>query len=55
MTRSRIMAALALIAFAGFLAVVVFKIRRADLAAAAAIGLGLATYDLWTQLRPRRH
>lgn len=54
MTRSRIMAVLALLAFAGFLAVVVFKVRRADLAVVSLIGLALAAYDLWSQLRPRR-
>lgn len=54
MTRNRIMALLALAVFAGFLAVVVFKLKRVDLAVASLIGLGLATYDLWTQVRPRR-
>ncbi|HTV70527.1 MAG TPA: hypothetical protein VMF90_18515 [Rhizobiaceae bacterium] len=54
MTRRRIMAVLALLAFAVFLAVVIFKLKRVDLAVAALIGLGLATYDVWSQLRPRR-
>jgi hypothetical protein len=56
MTRSRIMSALALIALAGFLGILVVKLKRVDLAAMALVGIGLAGYDLWSQLwrgRPR--
>jgi len=51
--RSRLMALLALVIFAGFLGIVVVKVGRIDLTVAAVVGLTLAGYDLWTQLKPR--
>jgi len=53
MTMDRIMALLALALFTVFFGVVVFKVGRVDLAIAAAIGIGLAGYDLLTQIGPR--
>jgi hypothetical protein len=54
MTRSRLLALLAFVGFSAFFAVMLVKIPRADLSAAILLGLGLAAYDLWTQLGPRR-
>jgi hypothetical protein len=54
MTRKRIFALIAFLALAGFFGVVLRFVPRMDLAGAVLLGLGLAGYDLWTQLRPRR-
>jgi hypothetical protein len=54
MNRKRFFAFLALLALASFLCVVLWFVPRVDLAGAILLGLGLAAYDLWTQLRPRR-
>jgi len=54
MSRSRLLALLAFVGFLAFFAVMLVKIPRADLSAAILLGLGLAGYDLWTQLGPRR-
>jgi hypothetical protein len=48
------MAALAFASFTGFLAIVVLRVWRADLTIVVVIGLTLAAYDLWRQLRPRQ-
>ena len=50
MLRSRILAILAFAAFAGFFAVILTFVPRWDLGVAVGVGLGLAAYDLWTQL-----
>ncbi|MBA3447180.1 MAG: hypothetical protein H0T56_06175 [Pseudaminobacter sp.] len=54
MNRKRLFALLAFLCLAGFFGVVLAFVPRLDLAAAILIGLALAAYDLWTQLRPRR-
>jgi hypothetical protein len=54
MVRDRIIAAVALAVLAGFLGIVAIKVGRTDLTAVIGIGLALAAYDLWRQLRPRR-
>jgi hypothetical protein len=54
MTRKRLFALLAYLCLAAFFAVVLYRVPRFDLAGAVLIGLGLAGYDLWTQLGPRR-
>lgn len=54
MMLSRGMALLALAVFTAFLSVVAFRLNRADLYVLSAICLGLALYDLWTQLGRRR-
>ena len=56
MTRKRLFALLALLCLVGFFGVVLKFVPRLDLAGAILLGLALAAYDLWTQLRPRwRH
>ena len=52
MTRKRLFALLAFLCLVAFFAVVLYRVPRLDLAGAVAIGLGLAAYDLWTQLAP---
>lgn len=54
MTRKRIFALIAFLSLAGFFGVVLRFVPRMDLAGAVLLGLGLAGYDLWTQLKPRR-
>ncbi len=54
MNISRLFAALAFLSMAGFFAILLAFVPRVDLAVAILIGLGLAAYDLWTQLGPRR-
>lgn len=54
MTLSRTLAALAFLAFFIFVGVVLWKVPRLDLSIALLIGLGLAGWDLWTQLGPGR-
>jgi hypothetical protein len=54
MTRKRLYAFLAYLALLGFFGVVVAFVPRLDLGGAILLGLALAAYDLWTQLRPRR-
>jgi hypothetical protein len=54
MTRKRIFALIAFLSLAAFFGVVLRFVPRMDLAGAVLLGLALAGYDLWTQLRPRR-
>jgi uncharacterized protein (DUF486 family) len=54
MMLSRGMALIALAVFMGFLAIIAFRLNRTDLYVLIAICLGLALYDLWTQLGRRR-
>jgi hypothetical protein len=54
MTRKRLFALLAFLCLAAFLGVILARVPRLDLAGAILIGLSLAGYDLWTQLKPRR-
>jgi hypothetical protein len=54
MIRKRLFAFLALLSLASFFGVVLWFVPRVDLAGAVLLGLALAAYDLWTQLRPRR-
>lgn len=51
----RLMAALAFALLAAFLAVIMVRVGRLDLAAVIVISLGLAAYDLWRQLRSKRN
>ena len=55
MTR-KFFALLAFLCLAGFFTALLYRVPRLDLAGAVLIGLGLAAYDLWSQLfrgRPR--
>jgi hypothetical protein len=54
MIRKRLFALLAFLCLAAFLGVILARVPRLDLAGAILIGLALAGYDLWTQLKPRR-
>jgi len=54
MATSRILALIAFAAFMVFLGVVLWKVPRLDLSVAILIGVGLVSYDLWTQLGPGR-
>jgi hypothetical protein len=54
MNRKRLFALLAYLALLGFFGVVLRFVPRVDLGGAVLLGLALAAYDLWTQLRPRR-
>ncbi len=54
MNRKRLFALFAFLSLAGFFGVMLWFVPRLDLAGAFLIGLVLAAYDLWTQLRPRR-
>jgi hypothetical protein len=54
MTTNRLMAALAFAVFTAFLAVVGYRVGRADLTVVIVISLALAAYDLWRQLGRRR-
>ena len=54
MTRKRLFGLFAFLCLAAFFAVVLYRVPRLDLAGAVLIGLCLAAYDLWTQLKPRR-
>jgi hypothetical protein len=54
MAMTRILALVAFVGFLAFFAVMLVKLPRLDLSAAILLGLGLAGYDLWTQLGPRR-
>jgi hypothetical protein len=54
MNRKRLFAFLAYLALLGFFGVVLAFVPRVDLGGAVLLGLALAAYDLWTQLRPRR-
>jgi hypothetical protein len=54
MIRKRLFASFAFLCLAGFFSVVLWFVPRADLAGAVLLGLALAAYDLWTQLRSRR-
>jgi hypothetical protein len=52
MLRARLLAFLALLAFATFFGVILRFVPRWDLAVVVLIGLALVLYDLWTQLGP---
>jgi type IV secretory pathway TrbL component len=54
MLMDRIMSLLALALFIVFMGIIAIKIGEPDFAIAAAIGVALAGYDLFTQLGPRR-
>ena len=54
MIRKHLFAFLAFLSLAGFFSVVLWFVPRVDLAGAILLGLALAAYDLWTQLRPGR-
>ena len=54
MTLSRLFAALAFLCLVSFFGILLAFVPRVDLAVAILVGLGLAAYDLWTQLGPRR-
>jgi hypothetical protein len=54
MTRKRLLGVFAFLCLAAFFAVVLYRVPRLDLAGAVLIGLCLAAYDLWTQLKPRK-
>jgi hypothetical protein len=54
MNRKRLFALFAFLSLAGFFGIMLWFVPRMDLAGAFLIGLVLAAYDLWTQLRPRR-
>jgi hypothetical protein len=54
MNLNRAMALLALAVFIGFMSIIAFRLDRADLFVLIAICLGLALYDMWTQLGRRR-
>jgi hypothetical protein len=54
MTRKRLFALLAFLSLLAFFGVVLWFVPRVDLTAAVCIGLVLAAYDLWIQLKPRR-
>ncbi len=54
MTRKRLLGLFAFLCLAAFFAVVLYRVPRLDLAGAVLIGLCLAAYDLWTQLKPRK-
>jgi hypothetical protein len=54
MIRNRVFAGLAYLSMLAFFAVLLWFVPRLDLAIAVVIGLVLAAYDLWTQLRFRR-
>ncbi|MER8828275.1 hypothetical protein NKH73_17745 [Mesorhizobium sp. M0938] len=53
MTLSRILAALAFVVFLAFFGVVIRFVPHPDLGVAIGIGILLAGYDLWSQLRSR--
>ena len=54
MTRKRLFALLAFLCLAAFFGIILYRVPRLDLAGAVLIGLALAGYDLWSQLKPRR-
>ena len=54
MTRKRLLGLFAFMCLAAFFGIILSRVPRLDLAGAVLIGLGLAAYDLWTQLKPRR-
>ncbi|WP_165779540.1 hypothetical protein [Mesorhizobium sanjuanii] len=54
MATDRILALLAFALFAVFLGIVGLSVKRIDLLTVLAIGIALAGYDLWRQLKPRR-
>lgn len=47
----KILAALSLALLVSFLGVVVVFVREVDLTIVISLGIGLATYDLWTSTR----
>ncbi|WP_292243043.1 hypothetical protein [Mesorhizobium sp.] len=53
MTLSRFLAVLAFAVFLAFFGVVIRFVPHPDLGVAIGIGVLLAGYDLWSQLRPR--
>ena len=55
MTLSRLLAILAFVGFLAFFGVVIRFVPHADLGVAIGVGILLAGYDLWSQLKPRRN
>ncbi len=51
---NRIPALIAFALFVTFFAILAFSVKRLDMGIVIAIGIGLAGYDLWRQLQPRR-
>jgi hypothetical protein len=54
MGSKRLFALLAFACLVGFFGVVMAWVPRVDLTSVILFGLGLAVYDAWTQLKPRR-
>jgi hypothetical protein len=54
MTRRRLFALLAFLCLIAFFGVILARVPRLDLGGAVVIGLGLAAYDVWSQLFRRR-
>jgi hypothetical protein len=54
MNRRRLFALLAFLCLGIFFAVMLYRVPRLDLAGAILIGVGLAAYDVWSQLFRRR-
>lgn len=50
----RILGAVALAIFAAFNLIVVFYVKELDLTLVVLLGIGLAGYDFWRTLMPRR-
>jgi len=51
---NRIIALAALLIFAAFIGIIVVRVRTIDLTIVAVIGVGLASWDFWRQLFPRK-
>jgi hypothetical protein len=54
LSTDRILALLAFALFAVFLGIVGLTVKRVDLLTVLIIGIALAGYDLWRELKPRR-
>ena len=50
----RIMALIAFVFFTGFLGIIVFSVQHVALILVCLFGIGLVTYDFWSQLARRR-
>ena len=50
----RIMALTAFALFLAFFAILVFSVKRLDLAAVVLAGISFAAYDMWRQVGPKR-
>ncbi|WP_161939588.1 hypothetical protein [Paramesorhizobium deserti] len=51
---NRIIALAALLTFAAFIGIIAFRVRSLDLTIVSVIGVGLASWDFWRQLFPRK-